>query len=176
MALLVAMLVASPASAQQVVVPDNVGVHAAPEQPLPFSHRLHSMAMPDCSTCHVNPEPGHQMTFPENDTCMQCHAIVATDKASIASLQAYASSGKPVPWVRVYEVTPGVTWSHRPHLEAGEQCETCHGDIRQVDVVSQTKGTLAMATCIGCHQARAAAADCVTCHAWPTDRQLGFEE
>lgn len=83
--------------------------------------------------------------------------------------------GMEIPWVRVYAITPGVTWSHRAHLDAGTQCETCHGDISQTETVAETKAILAMATCISCHQAREAQADCVTCHAWPTDQVLGLD-
>ena len=115
------------------------------------------------------------MTFPATATCMMCHLAIATDKEAIQSLQAFAGSEQEIPWVRVYAVTPGVTWSHRAHLDSGTQCETCHGDISQVDAISETKAIRAMATCISCHEARGAKNECVTCHAWPTDQFLGIE-
>lgn len=179
--MLVLVLFTSPVTAQQPNmvaapgVPDNIAAHPAPTQPLPFSHKMHLAAGPVCTTCHVNPEPGNLMTYPATDTCMACHVAIATDKASIVSLQAIAESGQNIPWVRVYAVTPGVTWSHRPHLESGTQCETCHGDIRQAEAVSESSAVLAMATCIGCHKDRGAKTKCVTCHAWPTDQILGIE-
>jgi len=83
--------------------------------------------------------------------------------------------GMEIPWVRVYAITPGVMWSHRVHLDAGAQCETCHGDMSQSEAVAETKAILAMATCISCHQAHEAPAECVTCHAWPTDQLLGLD-
>jgi hypothetical protein len=180
-AILLVVMVTSPVRAQQSAniaasdVPDNIAPHPAPTQPLPFSHKTHLAAGPVCTTCHVNPEPGNQMTYPATDTCMACHVAIATDKASIASLRAFAESGQKIPWVRVYAITPGVTWSHRPHLLSGADCETCHGDIRQAESVSESTAILAMATCIGCHKARGAKTDCVTCHAWPTDQVLGTE-
>jgi hypothetical protein len=99
----------------------------------------------------------------------------AHDTPAIQSLHTLAKSGHEIPWVRVYAVTPGVTWAHRPHVDAGVQCETCHGDISQADVVSETKATVAMATCISCHEAQGAKTECVTCHAWPTDKFLGIK-
>lgn len=179
--LLLVCLFAEPGAAQQAkassdfVVPDNLAPHAAPEQPLPFSHKAHMAMGLVCEMCHTNPEPGSLMTYPGTDTCMSCHAAIATDTAAIRSLHALAESGHEIPWVRVYAVTPGVTWAHKPHVDAGVQCETCHGAISQADVVSETKATVAMATCIGCHAARGAKTECVTCHAWPTDEFLGIK-
>lgn len=179
--LLTLLLFAAPSSAQQSAtdpepaVPENVAPHTAPAQPLPFSHKMHVLLGLECQTCHSNPDPGLLMTFPATETCMSCHFAVASDKAAIMKLQAYAESGQKIPWVRVYAVTPGVTWSHRAHLDSGTQCATCHGDISQTEAISETKAILAMATCISCHQARGAAFECVTCHAWPSDQLLGIE-
>lgn len=127
-----------------------------------------------CQTCHSNPDPGTQMTFAATETCMSCHRTVAKDKPAIMDLREFSASGQPIPWVRVYAITPGVTWNHRVHLDAGTQCETCHGDVRQMDVMAETKAIEAMATCIACHKAHAAPVKCVSCHAWPTDQVLGL--
>jgi len=179
--LLLATLVYGPTAAQQSkadegpIVPENLAPHTAPAQPLPFSHKTHATSGLPCQTCHINPDPGSLMTFPATETCMSCHHAVATDRPAIKSLQAFAESGQKIPWVRVYAVTPGVNWSHRPHLLADTQCETCHGDISQAEAVSETKAVLAMASCISCHETRGAKKECVTCHAWPTDQLLGIE-
>ncbi len=156
-------------------VPNNIAPHPAPTQPLPFSHKAHLATGLACETCHIGPDPGIQMTFPATAICMSCHRTVATDKPAIVDLHVFSRSGQQIPWVRVYAITPGVSWSHRAHLDAGAQCETCHGDIKQSEAVAESKAIRAMATCISCHQARGAAADCVTCHAWPSDKDLGFE-
>ena len=177
--LLLGLLIVVPGTAQQTdpatAVKDNIVERAAPAQPLPFSHKKHADLGLVCQMCHTNPEPGSQMTFPATQTCMSCHIAIANDTPAIESLHAFSASGSEIPWVRVYAVTPGVTWSHKAHLGAGAQCETCHGDINQAEVVSESKSVLAMATCISCHQAREAAVECVSCHAWPTDQFLGIE-
>src|SRR5579863_4489690 len=60
------------------VVQANLAPHPAPEQPLPYSHKTHvGMGLP-CQLCHVNPEPGKEMTFPNTATCMNCHAPLVT--------------------------------------------------------------------------------------------------
>jgi hypothetical protein len=179
--LLIAFMGALPVTAQQSAdvavraVPDNIAPHPAPDQPLPFSHKTHLASALACQTCHVNPDPGTQMTFPATESCMLCHGTIAADKPAIKRLEEFSESGRQIPWVRVYEITPGVIWGHRAHLDAGTQCETCHGDISQAETVAETKAIRAMATCISCHEALEAPADCVSCHAWPTDEILGFE-
>jgi len=179
--LLIAFMASTPTIAQQSpagtvpAVPDNIAPQPAPPQPLPFSHKTHIASGLPCQMCHTNPDPGTQMTFPATATCMSCHVTIAADKPAIMALQDFSASGRPIPWVRVYAITPGVTWSHRAHLDADTQCETCHGDMSQTETVTDTKAILAMATCISCHQAREARAECVTCHAWPTDQLLGLD-
>lgn len=154
----------APASTVQA----NLAPHPAPEQPLPYSHKTHVGMGLQCRLCHTNPAPGLQMTFPAISTCMKCHATVVTDRPAIKKLAEYAKSKQPIPWVRVYKVLPGVNWTHRKHVEAGVQCETCHGAVGDLDAMSETTAVTGMASCISCHQARSASAACTVCHAWPS--------
>ncbi len=156
-------------------VPDNIAPHRTPAQPLPFSHKTHLASGMICQICHVNPDPGTQMTFPATQLCMTCHSTIAIDKPAVMTVRDFSVVEMEIPWVRVYAITPGVTWTHRPHLDAGTQCETCHGDMSQSDIVAESKAILSMASCISCHQAHESPAECVTCHAWPTDKMLGLE-
>ena len=156
-----------PAVSAAPAVRENPAPHPAPEQPLPFSHKTHVSMGLQCMYCHANPGPGNQMTFPATSTCMTCHSSMVTDRPGIKKLAEYANSNEPVPWVRVYKVLPGVTWTHRKHLEAGVQCETCHGAVSGLHVMSETTSVTAMASCIGCHQARRVSAACTVCHPWP---------
>ena len=71
------------AAAQQLLVKENVAPHAAPEQPLPFSHKTHVSRGVQCRVCHTNPEPGNQMTCPAVATCMGCHKTTAADRPAI---------------------------------------------------------------------------------------------
>jgi len=178
---LFALLIVASGTAQQSesadgpAVPENIAPHATPAQPLPFSHRSHVTLGLVCQTCHTNPDPGSMMTYPAIEICMSCHITAGTDSTAVAELQAFAESAQKIPWARVYAVTPGVTWSHRAHLSSGVECGTCHGDISQVDTVSESKAILAMASCIGCNEVTGARTACVTCNAWPTDQLLGIK-
>ena len=150
-------------------VPDNVAMHPAPEQPIPYSHRTHLALGLVCETCHVNAESSALMGFPETSTCMSCHNAIATDRPAIIQLAEIEASGHPVPWERVYRVLPGVTWAHQPHVEAGVQCGACHGNVAQLDTMAMTTSVTSMASCISCHEGRAADTACATCHAWPSE-------
>ena len=156
-----------PAASVGAAVQANLAPHPAPEQPLPYSHKTHVGMGLACPVCHVNPESGKEMTFPNTATCMSCHASLVADRPAIQKLAEYAHSKQAKPWVRVYKLLPGVTWSHRKHLEAGVPCETCHGAVGNLEIMSEITAITGMASCISCHQARRVSAACNVCHAWP---------
>lgn len=171
------LLIASGLPAQQAAqpsaaahpVPANLAEHPAPAQPLPYSHKTHLAVGLPCKLCHTNPDPGKLMTFPATSVCMTCHMTVAKDKPAIKQLADFAKSGKAIPWVRVYAITPGVTWTHRKHVDAGVKCESCHGQIAQLDAMSQTTSVTSMGVCITCHEQNKVATTCQTCHVWPAN-------
>jgi hypothetical protein len=150
-------------------VPDNLAEHAPPVQPIPYSHKTHLALGLECQTCHTNPEPGNLMTFPTPSTCMSCHISVAKSKPAIQKLAAFAKSNQTIPWVRVYTLTPGVTWTHRKHIEAGLKCETCHGQVAEMNAMSQATSVTSMGVCINCHKLHNGPVVCQTCHAWPSN-------
>lgn len=149
-------------------VPDNPVEHQPPEQPIPYSHKTHLALGLPCSTCHTNPAPGNMMTFPATSTCMSCHVSIATNKPAIQKLASFSKSRQPIPWVRVYKVLPGVTWTHRKHLDAGMKCQMCHGQVAQMDRMSEATSVTTMAVCLSCHKEHGAPTACSTCHAWPS--------
>jgi len=137
----------------------------APVQPIPYSHRQHVALGLQCRVCHVNPDAGKLMTFPPTATCMGCHQSVASDKPSIQKLAAFAATGKPIPWMRVYEVPDYVYWQHGSHLEAGIACAECHGPVAERDVIRLETNVVKMLGCVTCHDKRQVFSDCTTaCH------------
>ncbi len=153
-----------PASVVPQIVPDNPMHPAPPTQPIPFSHKKHLGFGLQCTACHTNPDPGILMTFPATSTCMSCHASIAKNKPAIQKLAEFAKSKKPVPWVRIYAVLPGVFWAHRAHLQAGMKCEMCHGQVSQMEVMAETTSVKTMFSCIDCHQKNNAKTVCAACH------------
>jgi hypothetical protein len=134
------------------------------EQPVPFSHKLHLTFDMKCQECHPNPEPGDRMTLPAADRCMECHRTIAKDKPAIQKLAAFSKSKQTIPWVRIYTVSGWVFWNHRSHLESGMKCETCHGELRKMDVVIAATNVTTMAGCVDCHRKNEASTGCQYCH------------
>jgi hypothetical protein len=141
-------------------------------QPVAYSHKQHIALGLQCEACHTNPEPGIEMGFPPTAMCTSCHSETSGNAPSIAELDTAAASGEPVPWVRVYQIMDGITWSHRSHTTRGLACEACHGDVSQSEAMAEETAVAAMASCISCHNAHEAEAQCTTCHAWPSDEFL----
>ncbi len=57
------------------------GIHTgyAPEQPIAFSHRLHSGDLQiQCRYCHTGVETSQHAGLPEASTCMNCHRFVTS--------------------------------------------------------------------------------------------------
>ncbi|MFQ5660393.1 MAG: cytochrome c3 family protein [Gammaproteobacteria bacterium] len=156
-------------------VPDNIAPHPAPVQPVPYSHKLHLAQGLQCQFCHTNPAPGKKMAFPPKVICSSCHNTIVKNKPALVTLDRLTNSDQPIPWVRVYRITPGVNWSHRVHLQAGMQCIMCHGDVSRLEAMAKTTAVTSMASCIGCHQSHNAGSTCNTCHAWPADTALGLK-
>jgi hypothetical protein len=146
------------------MVPDNPSPHPAPEQPIPYSHKQHLALGLECKECHTSPDPGKLMTIPQAETCLQCHVTIAKEKPSIQKLAEFANSKQPIPWVRVYQVLPGIEWVHRAHLDAGVKCETCHGQVRRMEKVSEVTSVTTMYACLHCHELNHANTACDTCH------------
>jgi hypothetical protein len=134
----------------------------AVEQPLPFSHKQHSVLGLKCQECHAN-AGGDHMGFPASSKCMACHVLIQKDKPAIKKLADYAKSKEPIPWKRVYRLPDYVWFSHVNHLSAGAKCETCHGIVTEQTVIVRTAGHY-MQGCISCHQQHNASAECQVCH------------
>jgi len=138
---------------------------AAPEQPLPFSHRQHAgVNATPCKTCHTMPDPGDFATVPKTAVCMGCHAAIKKDSPHIAKLTALHAEEKRVPWVPVYRVPDWVSFNHNKHVAVeGVTCETCHGPVATRDVLRRERD-ISMTACMDCHRAKRASNQCIVCH------------
>jgi hypothetical protein len=151
------------AAAVQSPVPTYVP--PPPVQPLPYSHKQHLALGLQCATCHSMPEPGDAATLPSTAVCMKCHAQVKTDSPHIQKLAGANASGEAIDWKRVYRVASFVTFSHKPHVKGREPatCETCHGEVREMDVMQRVKD-ISMGSCVQCHEEHQAPTRCDSCH------------
>jgi hypothetical protein len=143
-------------------------VLAVPEQPLPFSHETHTRAGLECLFCHSSALRSPVAGIPSVQKCLGCHDVIATDRPAIQQLAGYWERGEPIPWVRVNTQPEFVGYSHEPHLGAGINCETCHGDVSRMDVARPVV-RMDMGWCLACHLEQpeekvGRLADCLTCH------------
>lgn len=156
---------------------------AGPVQPIAFSHSLHAGQYKiDCQYCHSEARRSEYAGIPSVTRCMGCHKITAADKPEIKKLAEYLGKQEPIPWVRVYKVPEYVYFAHKPHIRAGVACQTCHGQVERMDVVSARTGQnlandllnlvglaptpspLTMGWCVECHTVKKASLECTTCH------------
>jgi hypothetical protein len=124
----------------------------APEQPIPFSHKIHAgdNKIP-CLYCHSEAEKSRHASVPAVNVCMNCHSVVKTDSPEVQKIHKAFAEKKPIEWVRVHELPDHVYFSHKRHVSKGISCETCHGNVKAMARVEQ-KEALTMGWCIECHR------------------------
>jgi len=155
--------------------PDRFVRGYAPQQPIAFSHRLHAGTLKvPCEYCHSGVRRARQAGIPPVDTCMNCHRVTRTERPAIQWLTERARTGEPIVWRRVHALPDHVYVDHRPHVAAGVACQTCHGEVQTMEVLSQ-RMSMRMGNCLGCHRDPHAALppgtaisrapdNCSTCH------------
>ncbi len=57
----------------------------------------------------------------------------------------------PIAWVKVHNLPDFVYFDHRPHVNAGVACQTCHGPVETMERVRQVQD-LSMGWCVNCHR------------------------
>lgn len=143
----------------------GVGVQQsyAPTQPIPFSHKIHAGDHEiDCNYCHTGVRKAKHANIPSPNICMNCHNQIKKDSPWIAKIYEaidynpstgeYGTNVKPIEWVRVHNLPDLVYFNHQQHVKVGQiECETCHGPIKEMDVVYQYS-PLTMGWCIDCHR------------------------
>jgi hypothetical protein len=135
-----------------ISAPERTNVGYQPEQPIPFSHKLHSGEMKiDCRYCHIGVDKGRHAMVPSVNTCMNCHSRVKTGSPHIQKLTKYYKSETPIPWKRIFRNPDYVYFDHSVHIAKGFDCFQCHGDIASMEVVKMEK-RITMGRCINCHR------------------------
>lgn len=143
-------------------------VLAAPRQPIAYNHQTHVEAGLQCLFCHTSALRSDIAGIPSMQKCMGCHTIIATDNTTVQILAGYWERGEPIPWNRVSKQPEFVYFNHQAHLRAGENCETCHGDVGHMPVTRPVL-KMDMGWCLDCHLKQPEnkvvhLTDCLTCH------------
>ena len=123
-----------------------------PEQPIKYSHKLHAGDMQiDCKYCHVGVDKSRAASVPSVDICMNCHSVARTDRPEILKLGNYFRDNKPLEWKRIHKVPDFVYFNHSVHVNKGIDCVDCHGDVKQMEVLTQVN-SFTMGACLTCHR------------------------
>lgn len=153
----------------------------APTQPIYYSHKVHAgINQINCLYCHGGAWESKHAGIPSLNICMNCHKAVQTYEkgpklynengdeingtAEIQKLFQYAgftpgpgatwdpARAKSPEWVKIHNLPDHVYFNHAQHTRVGNvACQTCHGNIQEMDVVSQ-QAELSMGWCINCHR------------------------
>jgi hypothetical protein len=153
-------------SSFRAAVNDYFWVKSTPQQPIEFPHNIHIEKGLTCTEyCHESVTKGPEAGLPSVNTCLICHAAIATDRPRIQQITALQEKGLDLAWQRVYKFSDQahVKFNHAPHIRANVECSTCHGDIAH-QTVAQRNVTLDMGYCVTCHREKHAPNDCLTCH------------
>jgi hypothetical protein len=139
--------------------PYHTDVGYQPEQPIPYSHKLHAgdMGM-DCRYCHANVEQSWHAGVPPTQTCLNCHNMVKKNSKKLGWLRKQKDeNGRPLvdapstPWKRIHKIADYAYFDHSAHVTVGVGCKSCHGRIDQMVVVRQVQ-PLSMGWCLECHR------------------------
>ena len=124
----------------------------APVQPVPYSHKQHvgDLGM-DCRYCHTGVEKSAVAMVPPTQTCMNCHTLVKPTSKKLLAMKERWDRKLPMEWVRVHKLPDYAYFDHSAHLRAGVGCESCHGNVAAMEVVTQSQ-PLSMSWCLECHR------------------------
>jgi hypothetical protein len=139
-----------------------------PEQPIQFPHSFHVGLGAQCLYCHPGAASGAVAGLPSSGKCWGCHQQITKPSAELEKLAGYIKNNEPIPWVPVAVQPDFVHFNHRPHIAAGVDCKTCHGDLTRMKTAEPQRGQN-MGWCLDCHQKMrpqdfARLGDCATCH------------
>ena len=153
-------------------------------QPIPFSHKHHAGEFGiDCQYCHSGTDRSPSAGVPSVETCMGCHSQFPASYDELSGIRTLkehwesrnSENPRPIEWLQVHRVPEHVQFRHNRHVQAGVDCERCHGQVEKFDKVFMQEDTkwwpwglptqtLEMGWCIQCHREKQVSQDCYTCH------------
>lgn len=140
------------------------GFRIGPEQPIPFSHRVHAgVKQIQCEFCHPYVRRSAHPGIPPVEKCLYCHNYIIANHPWIQKAHDYFNSKTPVPWKKAVYLPEHVLFNHQRHIRKEVACQRCHGRIETMDRIGITR--LKMGFCIECHKQKGANVGCwLACH------------
>ncbi|MFO8083547.1 MAG: cytochrome c3 family protein [Desulfobacterales bacterium] len=140
------------------------GSDIGPEQPIPFSHRVHTgVKNIQCEFCHPYVAQSSFPGLPPVEKCLYCHNYIIANHPWIKKEHEYFDTNTPTPWQKVNYVAEHVFFNHQRHIKKEIECEQCHGEVEKMDRLMAEP--FRMGFCIECHREKNANLDCwLACH------------
>jgi hypothetical protein len=141
---------------------------AVPEQPIAFPHATHVGIGAQCIFCHSSATFSPVAGIPTSNKCWGCHQQIQRQSPELDKLANFVQSGEKIPWVPVAIQPDFVHFPHNMHVNAGINCETCHGDVGSMQV-AERQPRQNMGWCLDCHvtmrpEEASRLTDCSMCH------------
>lgn len=134
------------------MTPKHFDVGYQPDQPIPYSHRLHVGELGiDCRYCHSMVDQAAHANIPSTETCLNCHNVIKKESPEIMKLRESYANNEPIEWKRVHFLPDYAFFNHSRHVNSGVSCVSCHGRVDQMEVVRQEE-SLSMSWCLDCHR------------------------
>ena len=140
------------------------GTDIGVEQPIPFSHRVHSGVKEiQCRYCHPYVNYSNHPGLPPVEKCLHCHNYIIANHPWIRKEHHYYDTQTNTPWKKANYLAEHVLFNHQRHIRKEIACKECHG---QVETMDRIKGKyFYMEFCIKCHRERNANLGCwLACH------------
>ena len=136
----------------------------APEQPIPFSHNVHSgIKQIQCQYCHPYVGYSNHPGVPPVEKCLHCHNYIIAEHPWIKVEHRYFNTETSTPWVKVNYVAEHVLFNHQRHINGKIACQECHGQVENSQRLPAKNWR--MGECIDCHRKKNANLDCwLACH------------
>jgi hypothetical protein len=134
------------------------------EQPIPFSHRVHSgVKNIQCRYCHPYVDRSIHPGLPPVEKCLHCHNYIIARHPQILKEHRYYNSRTPTPWRKANYLAEHVLFNHQRHIKKEIACQECHGEVKTMDRIRGRY--FYMQFCINCHEERKANLGCwLACH------------
>ena len=134
------------------------------EQPIPFSHRVHSgVKKIQCLYCHPYVGRSNHPGLPPVEKCLHCHNYIIANHPQILKEHRYYNTGTPTPWKKANYLAEHVLFNHQRHIRKEIACKECHGEIENMDRIRGRY--FYMEFCIECHREKKANLGCwLACH------------
>ena len=138
----------------------NIG----PEQPIPFSHRVHSgVKAIQCQFCHPYVSRSIHPGLPPVEKCLYCHNYIIANYPWIQKEHEYFNTQTPTPWKKVFYIPEHVFFRHLRHIKKNIECQQCHGPIETMDRIPAKR--FKMGFCVDCQKKKEANIGCwLACH------------